>query len=340
MRFLLPLAALPLLASCFLFDTAPEIIQLGGETMGTTYNITIVDAPEDVTRDALSAAVEAVLADVNGKMSNWDKTSEVSRFNASASTAPIEISADLARVMAAANAVHLLSLGQFDVTLAPLIDLWGFGAKQPGDPIPSDSDIATALEEVGQARLLTLADSPASLQKSRPGVSINLSAIAKGFGVDQVAGVLRDHGIERYLVEIGGDLITAGLNGKGDPWTIGIEQPHVASQTIELIIPVADLGMATSGDYRNFFEQDGIRYSHLIDPVTGRPITHRTTSVTVLAETSMMADALATALLLVGEEKGLEIAEANDIAAFFIWRGETGFETATTGAFATLTKAD
>ena len=151
---------------------------------------------------------------------------------------------------------------------------------------------------------------------------------------------MRDHGIARYLVEIGGDLITAGLNGEGEAWAIAIEKPEPASQTIELIIPVSDLGMATSGDCRNFFEQDGIRYSHLIDPTTGRPITHRATSVTVLAENAMMATALATALLVVGDKQGLEIAEANDIAAFFIWRGDDGFEAATTSAFETLTKAD
>lgn len=340
MRFLLSLATLPLLASCYLFDSAPEVIQLSGETMGTTYNITVVDAPEDVTSDDLGLAIEAMLADVNGKMSNWDKTSEVSLFNESTSIEPIEISADFAQVMAAANDIHQLSQGKFDVTLAPLIDLWGFGAKKPGDPVPSDTEIADALQNVGQARLLVLAENPPSLQKNLPGVSVNLSAIAKGFGVDQLAGVLRDHGIKRYLVEIGGDLLTAGLNAEGKAWSIAIEKPQPGSQTIELVIPVSNLGMATSGDYRNFFEQDGIRYSHLIDPTTGQPITHRATSVTVLAKNAMLADALATALLVVGEEQGLEIAKANDIAAFFIWRGDDGFETATTSAFETLTKAD
>ena len=187
MRFLLSLAALPLLASCYLFDKSPEIIQLGGETMGTTNNITVVDAPEDVTHDDLSLAIKAMLADVNGKMSNWDKTSEISRFNASDSTDPVEISADFAEVIAAANNVHQLSQGKFDVTLAPLIDLWGFGAQEPGDPVLSDADIAAALEHVGQARLLTLHDTPPRLQKNQPGVSVNLSAIAKGFGVDQLA---------------------------------------------------------------------------------------------------------------------------------------------------------
>lgn len=340
MRFLFALVAIPLLASCYLFDSPPEVIQLGGKTMGTTYNITVVDAPADVTRDKLNMAVEAMLADVNGKMSNWDKTSEVSRFNALQSTAPVEISADFAYVMRAANDIHHLSGGKFDVTLAPLIDLWGFGAKKPGDPVPSDQEIDAALQNVGQAKLLTLNESTPSLQKNQVGVSVNLSAIAKGFGADQLAGVLRSHGVENYLVEIGGDLVTAGLNAQGEAWSIAIEKPQVGTQSIELIIPVSDLGMATSGDYRNFFEQDGIRYSHLIDPTTGRPITHRATSVTVLAQNAMLADALATALLVVGEKQGLEIAQANDIAAFFIWRGADGFESATTNAFETLTKTD
>ncbi|WP_068117023.1 FAD:protein FMN transferase [Tropicimonas marinistellae] len=317
--FLLPVAVL--LSGCFGEDTG-ETYRLSGETMGTTYNITAVDVPGDVTEEALATAVNEALAAVNASMSNWDEASEVSLFNADPGPAPYAISPEFAHVMAAANEVHALSLGKFDVTLFPLIELWGFGAKKPGDPVPSEAEIAAALEHVGQAELVTLDGE--TLAKADPAVSVNLSAIAKGYGNDAVAETLRGFGIENYLVEIGGDLVAAGLNEEGAPWKIGVETPDAGAQSIEMVLPVSDLGMATSGDYRNFFEQDGIRYSHIIDPTTGRPVTHRTTSVTVLAESGMMADALATAMMVLGAEEGMAVAEANDLAVYFISRAEAG----------------
>ncbi|WP_116131882.1 FAD:protein FMN transferase [Tropicimonas sp. IMCC34043] len=319
MRILLLLPLFVALSGCWP-DSAGRVLKLSGETMGTTYHITAVDVPKRVSEEDLSQAVDATLAAVNHAMSNWDKTSEVSLFNADASTDPIAISPELAQVIAAANKVHALSEGKFDVTLSPLIELWGFGTRKPEDPVPSDSDIAVALAHVGQGGLLVLDGQ--TLAKTDPAVSVNLSAIAKGYGGDAVAKTLRDQGIERYMIEIGGDLVAAGTNEAGDPWQIGIESPDTGSHSLEMVVPVSDLGMATSGDYRNFFEQDGVRYSHLIDPTTGRPITHRATSVTVLAENGMMADALATAMIVMGEDEGMKVAAANDLAVFFISRAE------------------
>ncbi|TMV05655.1 FAD:protein FMN transferase [Ruegeria sediminis] len=313
---------LVLLVSGCLFDKEPEVVRLSGETMGTTYNVTAIG--EDLDEAALGRSVEETLAAVNAKMSNWDEASEVSTFSASDSTAPIPVSAEFATVIAAANEVHAKSGGKFDVTLGPLIELWGFGPRKPEDPVPSDEDIAAALEKVGQSELLSLDQSAGKLAKADGSVGINLSAIAKGYGIDAVAAALTAAGIENYMVEIGGDLVTRGKNDKGEAWRIGIEKPEPGSQTVQLVVQVSDLGMATSGDYRNFFEQDGVRYSHIIDPTTGRPITHRTTSVTVLADTAMMADAWATAMLALGQEEGLKVAEANDIAVFFIARDVTG----------------
>ncbi|KUJ73216.1 thiamine biosynthesis protein ApbE [Ruegeria marisrubri] len=318
--------AVALLVSGCLFDKEPEVVRLSGQTMGTTYNVTVIG--EDLDEEALAKAVEDTLAAVNAKMSNWDENSEVSKFSASDSTDPIAVSAEFTQVIAAANEVHEKSGGKFDVTLGPLIELWGFGPRKPEDPVPSDDEIAAALERVGQGRLLSLDQKAGTLAKSDPSVGINLSAIAKGYGIDAVAETLRAAGIEDYMVEIGGDLVTRGENDKGEAWRIGIEKPEPGSQTVQLVVPVSNLGMATSGDYRNFFEQDGVRYSHIIDPTTGRPITHRTTSVTVLADSAMMADAWATAMLALGQEEGLKIAEANDLAVFFISRDVTGGEDA------------
>ncbi|MFY2825472.1 FAD:protein FMN transferase [Ruegeria sp. MALMAid1280] len=325
MRLVPVLAFATLLSGC-LFDKEPEVVRLSGETMGTTFNITAIG--EDLDEDALAAAVQETLAEVNAKMSNWDPNSEVSTFSAATSTDPMPVSAEFAQVMMAANDVHEKTGGIFDVTLGPLIELWGFGPRTPEDPVPSDADIEAALSGVGQTRLLSLDAEAGTLAKSVPGVGINLSAIAKGFGIDAVAETLREAGIEDYLVEIGGDLVTKGQNDKGETWRIGIEKPQAGAQTPQLIVSVGDLGMASSGDYKNFFEQDGVRYSHIIDPTTGRPITHRTTSVTVLAETAMMADAWATAMLALGQEKGLELAEKHELAVYFISRDVTGGEEA------------
>jgi thiamine biosynthesis lipoprotein len=321
MRAFTLLPAVLMLAACWGEETT-ETFKLSGETMGTTYHVTAVEVPAEVSEEDLSAAVDAALAAVNASMSNWDPQSEISRFNEARSTDPVAISPELAHVMAAANEVHALSGGKFDVTLYPLIDLWGFGPNKPGEPIPSDEDIAAALEHVGQADTLRLDGE--TLTKVDPEVSVNLSAIAKGYGNDAVAEALRGFGIENYLVEIGGDLVSAGLNEEGAPWQIGIEAPDPASRSVEMILPVSDRGMATSGDYRNFTEQDGVRYSHIIDPTTGRPITHRATSVTVLADNGMMADAIATAMMVLGEDEGLRVAEKNDLAVFFISRAEQG----------------
>ncbi|WP_170330355.1 FAD:protein FMN transferase [Ruegeria arenilitoris] len=325
MRLVPVLAFATLLSGC-LFDKEPEVVRLSGETMGTTFNITAIG--ENLDEDALASAVQETLAEVNAKMSNWDPNSEVSTFSAATGTDPMSVSAEFAQVITAANEVHEKSGGIFDVTLGPLIELWGFGPRTPEDPVPSDAEIEAALSGVGQNRLLTLDVKAGTLAKSEPGVGINLSAIAKGYGIDAVAERLREAGIEDYLVEIGGDLVTKGQNDKGEIWRIGIEKPQAVAQTPQLIVSVGDLGMASSGDYKNFFEQDGVRYSHIIDPTTGRPITHRTTSVTVLAENAMMADAWATAMLALGQEKGLELAEKHELAVYFISRDVTGGEEA------------
>jgi thiamine biosynthesis lipoprotein len=182
------------------------------------------------------------------------------------------------------------------------------------------------LNAVGQARLLDLDREAGTLAKSDPAVGINLSAIAKGYGIDAVAATLREAGIENYMVEIGGDLVAMGENDKGESWRIGIEKPETGAQNPQLIVPLDNLGMATSGDYKNFFEQDGVRYSHIIDPTTGRPITHSTTSVTVLSENAMLADAWATAMLALGQDRGLELAEEHKLAVFFISRDVTSDE--------------
>ncbi|MEY8842947.1 FAD:protein FMN transferase, partial [Cribrihabitans sp. XS_ASV171] len=231
-----------LLALSGCFEDEPETVRLSGETMGTTYHVVAIGI--DLDENELASAVEERLARVNATMSNWDPASEVSRFSASDSTEPQEISASFAKVMAAANEVHEKSGGAFDVTLGPLIELWGFGPRKPGDPVPSDAAVESALAQVGQARLLTLDAEAGTLAKAEPGLGINLSAIAKGYGIDAVAALLREAGVEDYMVEIGGDLVTQGENDKGAPWQIGIEVPEPGARAVQMVVPVSGRGMA------------------------------------------------------------------------------------------------
>lgn len=310
--------AMPLaLAACKIRN---PVVTLSGTTMGTTYNIVAIDAESALNRDDLKSAVEGALFEVNAQLSNWDPVSEVSTFNRSTATGLIEASDAMRTVVAGAQAVHSASDGVFDITMGPLIEAWGFGATGMAGRTPSDAAIAAAAESVGIDKI-ALAEG--GLTKAAPGTELFLSAIGKGYGVDRLAGALDSLGVENYMVEIGGDLITKGRNADGTPWQIGIETPTVGGG-VEQIAAVSGFGMATSGDYRNYFEVDGQRYSHLLDARTGRPITHRTASATVLTNTAMMADAWATAMLILGRERGMEIADKLDLAVLFIDRHGSG----------------
>ena len=309
--------AMPLaLAAC---KKGWSVLELSGLTMGTGYSVIAVDHTKSVDKVELQAAIDASLAKVNAQMSNWDDASEISRFNASRAAAPVAVSPELAQVMKAAQEVNEGSDRRFDVTVGPLIDLWGFGARGTRADTPGGTEIADALACCGQHEIMRVGDG--ALQKARPEAEVYLSAIGKGFGVDEMARTLARFGVTDYMVEIGGDLYTAGLNPDGRPWQIGIETPQAFDRGVQEIVGVSNLGVATSGDYRNFFDADGQRYSHIIDATTGRPVTHQTASVTVLTENAMLADAWATALLVLGRERGLEIANDRDMAVLFIERG-------------------
>lgn len=294
-----------------------NILKISGYTMGTTYNVVAIDKNRRVDDAEARAKIDAALLNVNQQMSNWDNTSEISRFNAQTTTDSVALSPELARLMHAAEQVHKASEGRFDTTMGPLIELWGFG-KDGAKSVPTDAQIAQALARSGHADTLIVGET--TMQKTQPHTQVYLAAIAKGYGADQVGLALESLGLTDYMVEIGGDLYAKGTNAEGVPWQIGIEKPAALSGGLIDVVGVSGMGMASSGDYRNYFEQDGKRFSHIIDPVTGRPITHRTASATVLAENGMLADAWATAMLTLGREKGLMIAEAQNLAVLFIER--------------------
>jgi thiamine biosynthesis lipoprotein len=326
-----------ILTSCSDSDDHQKPIRLTGQTMGTSYSVTIVNYPDEINKQKLKKSIENSLEKVNSQMSNWDKNSEISLLNKNNSHKPIHISQPLFDVITAANDINLKSSGVFDITLTPLINLWGFGTKKSINKIPTEDEISLALSKVGQKNLLKLGTNEKTLSKMKQGVSINLSAIAKGYGIDQLAHTLTDMKINRYLIEIGGDLIVSGLNAEGKPWSIGVETPSSTKHSVQSILTISDKAMATSGDYRNFFEKNGIRYSHIINAKTGRPITHNTSSVTVLAENAMLADGWATAMLAMGAEKGMLIANRYQLAVFFISKHKNIFTTSSSLKFKELT---
>jgi len=302
-------------------------IAISGHTMGTTYNVKVVSVGVDA--DALKAKIDMELVRINHLMSTYEPDSELSRFNRAPVGEWFDVSPDTMAVLHLAGLVNTLSDGSFDVTVGPLVNLWGFGPDPSLDEIPSDESIAAALARTGFGHL-TLGEG-----KLRRDVDtyVDLSAIAKGYGVDSVAALLDREGFNNYLVEIGGEVRTRGHNARDKPWRIAIERPDVAERIPFATVNVSDMGMATSGDYRNYFEKDGVRYSHTIDPVTGRPITHSMASITVIASTTAMADALATAIDVMGPVKGMELATAQNIAAFAIIKGPNGFIERHTPAF-------
>ncbi|MEM9667905.1 MAG: FAD:protein FMN transferase [Pseudomonadota bacterium] len=312
------------LVSC---SDQPATLSFTGQTMGTTYNIVAIDHSAALDRGQVKAAIDATLDRVNGQLSNWDPNAEISLWNAAKTTEPIKISPALSDVVEMAQIVHADSEGQFDMTLGPLIELWGFGTREFDTPVPSEDAIREALDKTGQDRLITLDTDALTLTKLEPDVTLYIAALAKGYGIDQVAGALEGFGLTDFMVEIGGDLKTAGLNPEGEAWRIGIERPDSMPGAIREIVELSGQGMATSGDYRNYFEVNDVRFSHIIDSETGRPITHKTASVTVISETAALADAWATALLVLGENEGMAIAVELDVAAYFIVRDATSQET-------------
>jgi thiamine biosynthesis lipoprotein len=265
-------------------------------------------------------------------MSTYQESSELSRFNAAERMDWVAVSPELARLVDTALAVSAATGGAFDVTVGPLVNLWGFGPEVTADQIPAQTEIDAARARIGWQKLQARAE-PAALRKSLPDLYVDLSAIAKGHGVDRIANVLDDAGLTDYLVEIGGELRGRGFNAEGQPWQIAVERPEPNRRAVLRVVALADLAMATSGDYRNFFELEGRRWSHTIDPATGRPVDHALASVTVLAERCAEADAWATALLVLGPEKGLAMAEERDLAALFVERLDDGLRVTESSAF-------
>ncbi len=300
------------------------LLHFRGATMGTTYSIKISGPPGGSEwAEETSLAIEAELRRVNDQMSTYLKTSELSRFNDSTSTEWFDVSIETATVVDFALQVEEKSGGAFDVTVAPLVDRWSFGPGKRNRDVPTDEELNAIGKRIGSLHLAVRLDPPA-LKKDIPELRVDLSAIAKGHGVDRIVELLVRRGAEHVFVEIGGEVRVRGVKQTPDgprAWTVGVQKPDAASNEIVVAYPMTDNAMATSGDYRNFFEVDGQRYSHTIDPVTLRPVQHDLASVSVIAPTCMAADAWATALNVLGPERAKRIAETNELDTLLISRG-------------------
>jgi thiamine biosynthesis lipoprotein len=298
-------------------EKTTETIRLSGQTMGTTWSVIMLPDSDESDAKKLKQLLQKRLDQINGLMSTYDPASEISRFNNQLSTDWFTISTDTAQVIELSLAISRLTGGAFDISVGPLVELWGFGATERGKKIPSVDQVCKSLARVGYENI-QLRRQPPAISKQVPQLRIDLSAVAKGYAVDALAEILARQDVSNYLLEIGGELQISGHRGDGSPWQIAIEKPLEGVREVAKIFPLTNTALATSGDYRNFYVEDGQRYSHTIDPVNGKPIRHKLASVTVLDQSCARADALATALMVMGEEKGRRFCEKNHIAAYFL----------------------
>jgi thiamine biosynthesis lipoprotein len=295
--------------------------------MGTIYTIKVVtenELPEPV--EDLKSAIDAELLRINKLMSTWDPESELSRFNAHPSSQPFPVSGETLQVVKAAKDLFVSTQGLYDPTVGPLVDLWGFGPKPRRTEPPTVAEIEAATSIVGMDWLL-IDESSGTLSKSIPELHLDLSSIAKGYGVDAVCKVLGDRGYQNFMVEIGGEIAVWGLNRNGEPWSLGIDSPNQTPDKRELIhtLSLTDAAVATSGDYRNKFEFEGVQYTHVLNPKTGWPVPESVKSVTVIAPSCMRADGAATAIMVLGATEGHKWARNQpDLEALILYLGAEG----------------
>ena len=315
-----------------------QLVTISGSTMGTTFQVKIVQSEITPDMDVLEREINARLTEVNRQMSTYQDNSEITQFNRSRTTDWFGVSSDFAYVLHIAREISTWSDGAFDVTIGPLVNLWGFGPNAIPDRVPSPDSIDATQTLVGYEKIRVDLSAPA-IKKESPEIYCDLSAIAKGFGVDRIASYLDSLGVNRYFIEIGGELRTKGHNHLRQLWRIGIASPAGQGE-LQKALALHNMSMATSGDYHNYFERDGVRYSHTIDPRTGRPITHALASVTVLHKSCAYADGLATAINVMGPEKGFAFAEKRNLAVFMIVRRGDGFVEKMTSGFEKMVRGE
>lgn len=327
------IGCLSFLLACTGDDAAKK---LSGSTMGTTYHITMINPSSEINLIDLQQDIDIRLKILNGIFSTYEDDSELSRLNRAPVNEWIPVSSEMMQVLEMALAISAQSEGAYDVTVGPLVDLWGFGSKEVAEGVLPDATLVQKARDQVCYQCIEFDVNESRVRKKRE-LYIDLSSIAKGYAVDEVGNLLYKRQIRDYMVEIGGEVITRGVNAAAETWKLGIESPNLSlpteTQKLQQVIRVSGQGVATSGDYRNFVVIDGKSYSHLINPATGYPVTHNPSSVTVIAETCALADGWATAMTVLGVEKGMVIAESVGLAVYFVSRKPDG------SLAATMTKA-
>ena len=305
----------------------PQEIRLQGKTMGTQYHINIPLVPQNIAsklnQKQLQAEIDTRLQTINQEMSTYIPDSTISHFNHSHSLDLFPVSDTFLQLIHTAQTISLESKGAFDISVMPLVNLWGFGTTKESN-FPTQAEINTQLKKMGY-QLLHTQQQPPAIQKKHPELMIDLSAIAKGYAVDELAELLRKKGLKNFLVEIGGEIRVQGRNKQDQLWKIAIEKPNMLNRAIQQGLKLDDIAVATSGDYRNYYEKKGIRYSHTINPKTGKPISHKLASVTVLHKSTMIADAQATTIMVLGEKKGRNYAQQHGLEVYMIFREKGTF---------------
>ena len=296
--------------------------------MGTTYHVTVIADGEGAI-EGLAEDIQEQLDLVNRLMSTYREDSQLSQLNRLTAGESMEIAPELAEVLAISGEVYQQTDGAFEPTVGPLVDLWGFGPAESRSLVPNEELIQQGRRLIG-FNALQMDGLTATKQRA---VRIDLSAIAKGYAVDLVSQLLTARGLTRHLVEVGGEMRLSGLKADGQSWRIGIEQPQLDRGPVRMAVQVTDAAVATSGDYRNYFERDGVRYSHTIDPRTGYPVTHKLASVTVIADNCARADAFATAFMVLGEQRTLALAEALGLPVYMLAKQGDGFVARHSSAF-------
>jgi len=318
---------------------APRVEErdFAGETQGTTYSIKLCADPMSTEQEAaVRQAIQTRLAAIDRTMSTYRPDSEISRFNQFAETTPVKVSANLIQVLELAREVSIASDGAFDVTVAPLVKAWGFGPDKRRTGAPDDAELTALRQRVGYQKV-EIDRAASTLRKVQSDVTCDLNAIAQGYTVDKLAADLDALGYANYMIEVGGEVRSRGLNAHGIPWQVGIARPITTGEGIELVVPLRDAALSTSGDYRDYYEENGVRISHIIDPRTGRPIAHQLASASVIDGQCALADAYATALMVLGPDAGYPFALKQNLPVLFIIHTDSeSFAEKATPSFARL----
>lgn len=304
---------------------AHQALVLEGKTMGTVWRVSLAGV-DTQRKAALQQAIQQQLDRDDGELSTWKKDSVLSRFNQYQGQDPQPVSADMADIVTRALRIGQLTGGAMDITVGPLVNLWGFGPAQQPAHTPSDAAIAAAKAQTGLQHLRVIETVNGQwLQKDLPGLYVDLSTMGEGYATDHLARLMEQQGITNYLVSVGGAVLSRGLNASQQPWRVAIQKPTDRENAVEARVDLQGHGISTSGSYRNYYELDGKRISHVIDPASGRPIDHRLVSATVIATTALEADGWDTGLMVLGTERAKALALKQHLAVYLITKQGDGF---------------